>query len=391
MNKYDELILAYLFENPASIRKDLIEALRLRRNTVTESCARLVAEGKLEELGDGQKRNVRLKISPGAFRAIGIEHFESGVRVCGVNPDKGVYLRQSLEVPSDLAGEDRCRHIAGLIDDILVREDDRSAVVGIGFADIGRVDRESGRSIFAVALEHWQDIPVRQIIADRCGCDVSLFNSTDPLCTAECVFGAAAGLAEMMLVLVDERIGLSIRSEDGLFHTRAGLTGELGHVVADPNGDICKCGNRGCMETVAGAAAILAKVRRHDPSSSSGRSIPALLEGAARGEKLARLAIEEAAHALGRQLAAIVNIVGIPHIVIKSPLVDGNRFFLDLLCAGVERDCIYPLNTAVRITPSITDVYAAAAGAAWLALTARFRPAGTRSAVPAESSVGETA
>jgi predicted NBD/HSP70 family sugar kinase len=369
MTRHDRTILRYLARNPGCIRKQVLDELRLRRNTVTESCARLIRQGKIVEVNRGKRRNVKLKINPDAFLALGIEHTDKGVLQVVLDSDKIIRSRRFVPLPRTLTGELRCRSIADAIAEELARLPSPLKALGIGFCDIGRVNEQAGRSILAVALKGWEDIPIREILSKRCSLPVDLFHSSPPYCEAERLFGCASGWDEFLFLWADARIGLGIRTMRGLLHATSGVEGELGHVVVEEPGRACRCGNRGCLETVAAAEA----VRRHAAADSA--DIPSLTDviAAARlGQKPALLALDDSARAIGRVLAGIINVVGIPRLVLKGSLPDAGAVFLDPLRDVLTRQCVYPLNANLSLTVSTTDAYAGAAGAAWLVLERAF-------------------
>ena len=181
----------------------------------------------------------------------------------------------------------------------------------------------------------------------------------------------------MIFVTLHDRIGISIHSGEGLFHTRAGITGELGHVVVQPGGAICECGKPRLPRDRGKHARDHGKSHEH-PCAQERRSQCRRIDdrrvaegGTGRAENRPDWQWRRLPRALGGVLANVINVIGIDNLVIKSPLM-ASEVFITALKALLESNCIYPLNKRITIRAGATDEYAGAAGAAWLVLRERF-------------------
>ena len=167
---------------------------------------------------------------------------------------------------------------------------------------------------------------------------------------------------------------------DGFFlRGSTDIFGELGHTVYDEEGEICKCGNRGCLETVAGAEAIVRKVQENvdrtyfrTPGGANSISLEDVIHNAREGSKLALLALHEAAKAIGNTLAIVVNVLGITRIVLYGRLVQAGELLRQQILNSIHQHCIYPLNQDTEVCLSRLDDYASAAGSAYSVLKAYF-------------------
>jgi predicted NBD/HSP70 family sugar kinase len=113
-----------------------------------------------------------------------------------------------------------------------------------------------------------------------------------------------------------------------------GLAGELGHVTVEPQGAVCRCGNRGCLETVASPTAIADLLSRGRGEAVSGADLAGLLGAGDRG---ALRAIEDAGEAVGRALAMTVMLLNPELIVVGGDLVSAVLTKADLVSADVDR------------------------------------------------------
>ena len=94
------------------------------------------------------------------------------------------------------------------------------------------------------------------------GCRIELENDANLGALAESVLGAGRGASEMAYVMLSSGIGGGLILEGRLYRGARGVAGEIGHVTLDENGLMCRCGSRGCLETMVGAAALTEQLRR---------------------------------------------------------------------------------------------------------------------------------
>jgi hypothetical protein len=121
----------------------------------------------------------------------------------------------------------------------------------------------------------------------RLGIPVALDNDANLGALGEKAFGAARGVDDLVYIRLSAGIGAGLIIDGRPYHGRLGVAGEVGHVLSDPHGSICRCGNRGCLETVASPVAVAALLER---SLRRPVTVPQLLELIAAGDRGARRA-----------------------------------------------------------------------------------------------------
>jgi glucokinase len=163
--------------------------------------------------------------------------------------------------------------IIELIDELRGKAGD-AAVVGAGVAAPGIIDERLGIARAAVNLG-WRDLPLRDRLAEAAGLPVALGHDVRTGGLAEFTVGAATGVRNAMFMPIGTGIAAAVLV-DGHRLDADGYAGEIGHIVVDPGGEVCGCGIRGCLETVASAAFIA----RHY-AARSGRPVTRAAEVAA--------------------------------------------------------------------------------------------------------------
>jgi glucokinase len=129
-----------------------------------------------------------------------------------------------------------------------------ATVVGVGVAAPGIIDERLGIARAAVNLG-WRDLPLRDRLTDAAGIPVALGHDVRTGGLAEFTVGAATGVRNAMVMPIGTGIAAAVMV-DGHRLDADGYAGEIGHIVVDPGGQVCGCGTRGCLETVASAAFI---------------------------------------------------------------------------------------------------------------------------------------
>ena len=188
-------------------------------------------------------------------------------------------------------------------------------VLGLGVAVSGDVDRAEGAVRYSPFLG-WRDVPLAELAAKETGLPVTVDNDVRALTVAEQWFGAGAGLSDFAVVTVGAGIGCGLVVHGRVVAGAHGVAGEIGHVTVDPAGPPCHCGNRGCVEAIAGDAAILRRIRETTGVEVTGTTEAVAL--AHRGVAGAREAYARAGEAIGRGIATVANLFGPQRVIISG-------------------------------------------------------------------------
>jgi glucokinase len=199
-------------------------------------------------------------------------------------------------------------------------------VLGCGVVTPGIVDDHQGVVITAVNLG-WRQLPVRDIVARHTALPTALGHDVRAGLRAEAQLGVARGVADLAFVPVGTGIAAALQI-DGAILSAGGWAGELGHVVIDPEGPPCACGQRGCLETLAAAPALVSAY-----AARTGRTRPAheIAELAQAGEPAAVAVWTSGTDALARGLTLLVVLTGVELVVLAGGLAESGDLLLDPL------------------------------------------------------------
>lgn len=190
-------------------------------------------------------------------------------------------------------------------------------VLGLAIGVPGLVDHKKETLRFAPNL-NWENIPLGRLLREEFDRPVFVDNEANLAALGEYYFGAAENCNHLLYISGSIGIGGGIIHNGQVFTGVAGFAGELGHMTIDPQGELCKCGNRGCWETLISQKAILNRLQAVNTGNQPANlpnSVLSLAEAARAGDKIVIKILAEAACYLGIGIASLVNILN-PELVV---------------------------------------------------------------------------
>jgi predicted NBD/HSP70 family sugar kinase len=229
----------------------------------------------------------------------------------------------------------------------------------------GPIDRRTGTVGSSVILPGWAGLKAAEELSRRIDFHVEVDNDANLGALAEFSLGAGRGAEDIVYIKVSSGIGAGLVLGGRLHHGATGIAGEIGHVQVRQDGAVCRCGNRGCLETVASSLAVARLLAR---SRDEPVSIERLLELAARGDRGANRAVAEAAQAVGEALATVVNLFNPELILVGGDLAATGDILLGPLRTAIEQYAIAPAANSVTVSAGALGDKAEVLGAVALIL-----------------------
>ncbi|MFM2476909.1 ROK family protein [Celerinatantimonas sp. MCCC 1A17872] len=185
----------------------------------------------------------------------------------------------------------------------------------------GLVSPSNGFVIYAPYYELKQ-CPLGQILEQQFKLPTYVGNDTRAMALAEHYFGQSVDISDSVLVSVHHGTSAGIIIDGQVFMHRNRDLAEIGHIQVDPLGERCHCGNIGCLETICSNPALLARARKLLSQGSISKlkptdSIEVLYQLAAQADELCEMLVRQAARALGKTLASVVNLLN-PQVILIS-------------------------------------------------------------------------
>lgn len=380
-------ILGLLRSNPGVSRAEIVRQSGLGKATVSTIVADLLAAGVVSEGGAGiqvagaGRPPVALKIDGTARTAIGVEL--TGSRCLAALTDLYAEPLRFANYPmADSSVETSLEYVARAVSELLHGQDP-VRLLGVGVGVPGPVDIERRRVIQAENLG-WVDVDFGEMLHQRIGKPVMVVKRQAAGALGEYWHGAGVGKPSLLYISIGTGIGSGMAVRGELYEGASGSAGEIGHVTIDPDGQRCKCGNLGCLETLASSPAVAARTRqliKGGRTSTLVESCKGILESitpdmvfeaAACSDSLAVEVVREAARYLGIGVATAINLLNPSVVAIGGDVLEAGEVFLQPL-REVVRSRSYSISyAAAEIVFGSLGHRAAAIGAATLAIDRFF-------------------
>jgi predicted NBD/HSP70 family sugar kinase len=335
-------------------RADIARETGLSRTTVSTIVGAMQREGLVAERPaavaprgpEGGRPPVMLSFDPRVGALAGIDFGHDRVRVALGDLGYAVLAEEELDIGVDLGAEEALDAAAGALDRLLEETGmpaDRLLGAGVGLS--APLHPATGRVASESILPSWAGLDPRAELERRLNVPVHLDNDANVGALGEWMFGAARGRSLVAYLRLSAGIGAGLIFEGRLFRGAAGAAGELGHVLADPAGAICRCGNRGCLETLVSGPALCDQLRR----SHGELTVPRLLALAAEGDRGCRRVLQDAARVVGRVVADLCNTINPDVVVVGGELAAAGDLLLDPLRVAIRQHAIPAAVTSVTV------------------------------------------
>jgi predicted NBD/HSP70 family sugar kinase len=373
LNELKELnrrgMLEALRQAGSADRAELARRTGLSRATVSALVGDCLASGLIVEESkhaDAQlkgRRAARLRLDPAAATAVGVDFGHRHVWVALADLAATVLVERRVDLDVDADADASLDTAAQLVRDLAaVAGVDRERMLGVGMGVPGPIDRTTGTVQSSSILPGWTGLRPAEELERRLGLPVRLENDANLGALAEFAHGAGRAVDDMLYIKVASGIGAGLILEGALHTGASGIAGEVGHVAVAPLGDVCRCGNRGCLETVASVGAVARRAGGLTPAR--------LLELARDDDPAVRPAIEEAGREIGRVIAALCNAVNPAAVVVGGELGAGSAPLIDAIGAELRRVAL-PRAGHVPVKAAVLGARAEVLGAIAAALADR--------------------
>jgi predicted NBD/HSP70 family sugar kinase len=208
-------------------------------------------------------------------------------------------------------------------------------------------------------LRGWDEVRIAESMSRRLGKQVVVDNGANLAMLGESRHGIAKAVQSAVFVSIGHGIGAGIMANGEILRGHDGTAGEIGHVRVMENGELCHCGNRGCLEVMVNSTTIVNSLR----NTVGNVTLRDVIAMARQGDIGCSRVISDAAHYVGNALSALCNLINPELIVIGGELADAGAALLAPLEAAIERNSLHnPLNPP-RVELSILGEDAAVYGA----------------------------
>jgi len=317
-------------------RAEIARRTGLSRSTVSSLVAELQADGLVVERSEepasahgdhGGRPPTLLSFDASAGVAIGIDFDHHHLRVAVSDLSSTILAEREQALDTDHLAHEGLDAATELVAQVLADAGvERGRVIGAGMCLPGPIHQPTGVVGSTAILPGWVGVAAADEMRCRLELPVAVDNDANLAALAEAAFGAGRDAKDLVYLMISSGIGAGLVLNGRLYRGSVGLAGELGHVLVDPGGAVCRCGNRGCLETVAGTDALADLLRRSHGEGLDGRRI---VELAREGDLGTRRVLADAGRAIGSAAATLVNVLNPELLIVGGDLAAAGDLLLD--------------------------------------------------------------
>jgi len=346
---------------------ELAAATGLSTATVSTLVRELLAAGVVETTTTTRsgRRAQLVTLAKRVGLAIGVQIGHRHMRVVLSDFGYDVVAEQSLPLPPDHRVDTCLDRAALLAVDMLERVGSAlDDVVAIGVGVPAPVDASTGMVSVRGIMRGWDEVHLGHVLHKRLGRPVFVDNDANLGALAESMLGAAKEYRDSIFVRASHGVGAGIVIAGRVHRGFAGTAGEIGHVQVDPAGDICRCGSRGCLDTIVGAQALIEPLRANLGSVA----LRDVIQLAVDGDPGCQQVIADAGAQIGAVVAGLGMAVNPQCIVVGGELAETGEVLLGPLRDAVRRRVLLNQIAPLEVVPAELGQRAEVLGAVLLAI-----------------------
>lgn len=370
-------------------RAEIARRTKLSPATVTSISAKLISQNLVLEKSAGDSSGGRppilLVINPKGGYVIGIKLTETHA-VCALTDLEALIIAKS-SLP--LSGHNPVQVVDDLAQMVLsfIREQKiaKKQLLGVGVGLAGIVDAENG-ILRQSPIYGWDNVPLRDMLQSKLHIPVYIENDVNTLTLTERWFGHGQGVDNFLTVTVGRGVGLGIVANGQFYRGQIGGAGEFGHTTINPEGPLCACGKRGCLESYVGDPGLIRAAQEaaaRGELSAPVQTLDDLLSLAQTGDSGALQIFDRAGRILGIGIANLINLFNPKKIIISGEGTREGDFLFVPMKESIQQNTMPGLfdKNIVEIAPWGDDAWAR--GAAGLVLREVFEsPIHKKAAIP---------
>ncbi|GAA4852462.1 ROK family transcriptional regulator [Luteimicrobium xylanilyticum] len=315
---------------------ELAAATGLSTATVSTIVKTLVADGVLAT--EPTSRSGRRALEVSIARQVGVvAALHVGARTLSValgDLAHAVIAERDLPLPPDHRADttlDRAALIlVGLLENLGT---DIGELRAIGVAISAPVDRGTGLVLAPGALRSWRDVPVAQVLEKRLARPVHIDSDANLAALAELAQGPVDDLTDMLYLQLSHEVSAGLVLGGRVYRGSSGTAGQIGHIQVDPRGPVCRCGNRGCLDTEAGEAALVGALR----TSHGDLTLRDVVRLSAQGDSGCERVLSDAARRVGEVAGSLVTAFDPRRVVVGGELAEAGDVVVGPIREAVER------------------------------------------------------
>jgi predicted NBD/HSP70 family sugar kinase len=344
-------------------RRDIARQTGLSQASITGLTADLIREGLLMEKQtgtyDGGRRPILMALNPDGAHVVGVNLSFSEINVAVIDFEATVKAAHTLPLPPR-------HHTPQEVTDLIVKavqaclwesNFSKDRIAGIGLGIPGLIDAASGEIRFLPNYD-WRAVNLRDRVQTKLNHPTYIDNSSNTLAMTEQWFGSGRGVDDFLVATIQNGGGLGGVIQGRIHRGHGGTAGEFGHNTIDPEGPLCRCGKKGCIEAYAGNNSILAYARQAaeaglwSPPDPAQISFETVVQAAEADAEVLRERFAKAGQVLAMGLSHLINLYNPAKIIITGKGVKAG----DLLFAPLNKALPDFLSPSFAVPASAVEI-----------------------------------
>lgn len=315
----------------------------------------------------GGRRARAVSLSADAGIVVGVDFGHSHLRVAIGNLAHKVLTEDAEPIDVDASSSEGFDRAEQLVHRLVEASGiSPSKVIGVGLGVPGPIDIGTGVLGSTAILPGWAGTNPRDELASRLGVPVYVDNDANLGALGEQVWGAGQGAADLAYIKVASGVGAGLVINGQIYRGPGGTAGEIGHITLDESGPVCRCGNRGCLETFTAARYVLPLLY---PSHGTELTMARVVRLAGEGDPGCRRVIADIGRHIGSGVASLCNLLNPSRVVLGGDLADAGDLVLDPVRDSVARYAIPSAGRQLKAVPGELGSRAEVLGALALVLS----------------------
>lgn len=281
------------------------------RTLLSDRFIREVGEG----ISSGGRKPVMLEINPNSYYALGFDIDVRFIYTVVLDITGNITYQNKWENSGDLSPDEAIARITDIYKTLVSKLHlKKENILGAGISVPGMIDIRTKKILLAPNLG-WSDVDFLENLNDKL--EIPTYLDNEAMCSASCEnwLGMCRGVEDFICINIESGIGAGMFLRGMIYKGHSGSAGEVGHISVDENGPACKCGNMGCLETIASISAM--RSRFHAIGSEKSQPVghkdnwnndfELLLKSAENGDEACLAVFKDAAFSLGKAIGYLIN------------------------------------------------------------------------------------
>ncbi|MCQ8771779.1 ROK family transcriptional regulator [Streptomyces telluris] len=348
---------------------EIARATGLSAATVSNIVRELKDGGTVEvtPTSSGGRRARSVSLSGDAGIVVGVDFGHTHLRVAVGNLAQRVLAEDAEPLDVDASAAQGLERAERLVRRLIAGTGiDPSKIIGVGLGVPGPIDVETGTLGSTAILPGWAGTNPRDELAERLRVPVHVDNDANLGALGELVWGAGRGAADLAYIKVASGVGAGLVINGQIYRGPGGTAGEIGHITLDESGPVCRCGNRGCLETFTAARYVLPLLHS---AHGTDLTVTRMVQLAREGDPGCRRVISDVGRHIGSGVANLCNLLNPRRVVLGGDLADSGELVLAPIRESVSRYAIPSAARQLEVVPGALGGRAEVLGALALVLS----------------------